>query len=112
MSPSHSMRLTRYYLATLLCTRRLYVWAPSKLVAKPTDISATVRSWTDGRLDSLRGKTVVTSHPVTFTYARHVMHVCRFHSGVGLYGSVLNLARRPTYACAHDRVCALARLSH
>eukprot|EP00965_Chrysotila_dentata_P106602 3520988-Pleurochrysis_carterae.AAC.5 len=51
-------RLTRYYLPTLLCTRRVYVWAPLKLVTKPSDISATVRSWTDGRLDSLRGKTV------------------------------------------------------
>eukprot|EP00965_Chrysotila_dentata_P188522 6172785-Pleurochrysis_carterae.AAC.3 len=54
--------LVTYLLPTLLCTRRVYVWAPSKLVTKPSDISATVRSWTDGRIDSLRGKTVVTSH--------------------------------------------------
>eukprot|EP00965_Chrysotila_dentata_P059383 1970536-Pleurochrysis_carterae.AAC.1 len=80
------MRLTRFYSPTLLYTRRIYVWAPSKLVTKPIVISATV----DGRLDRLRGKTVATSHFVTFTCPWHVMHVCRYHSCVGLYGSVIN----------------------
>eukprot|EP00965_Chrysotila_dentata_P045443 1509493-Pleurochrysis_carterae.AAC.5 len=45
---------------------RLYLGAV-KLVTKPSDISATVRSRTDGRLASLRGKTMMTSHLVTFT---------------------------------------------
>eukprot|EP00965_Chrysotila_dentata_P023622 783054-Pleurochrysis_carterae.AAC.1 len=65
------MRLMRYYLPTLLCTRRDYVWAPSKLVTKASDICAIVRSWTDGRPDSLRSKTVVASHLVAFTHAMH-----------------------------------------
>eukprot|EP00965_Chrysotila_dentata_P167591 5534328-Pleurochrysis_carterae.AAC.1 len=38
-----------------------------KLVTRPSDISATVRSWTDGRLACLRGETMATSHRVTHT---------------------------------------------
>eukprot|EP00965_Chrysotila_dentata_P145681 4812228-Pleurochrysis_carterae.AAC.1 len=83
------MRYMRYYLPTPLCTRRAYVWAPSKLVTKLGEGGVTVRSWTDGWHASLRGKTLVTSHLVTFTLAWHVMHDCRFHSCVGLYDSVI-----------------------
>eukprot|EP00965_Chrysotila_dentata_P169190 5587445-Pleurochrysis_carterae.AAC.1 len=32
----------------------------------------------------------MTSHLVTFTTTWHVMHDCRLHSGLGLYGSVIN----------------------
>eukprot|EP00965_Chrysotila_dentata_P178967 5910137-Pleurochrysis_carterae.AAC.1 len=67
----HTLRYMRYYLPTPLCARRVYVWAPSKLVTKLDDSSATFRSWTDGRLASLRGKTLVTSPLVTFTQAWH-----------------------------------------
>eukprot|EP00965_Chrysotila_dentata_P151757 5015061-Pleurochrysis_carterae.AAC.1 len=102
------MRLMRYYLPTLLRTRRDYVWAPSKLVTKPSDICATVRSWTDGRPDSLRSKTVVASHLVAFT---HAMHVCRSHSCVGLYGSVIN-AFLKTNLRVRTRSSSLARQSH
>eukprot|EP00965_Chrysotila_dentata_P162560 5367841-Pleurochrysis_carterae.AAC.1 len=86
--------------ATCLCLGAV------KLVTKPSNISARVRSWTDGRLVSLRDKTVVTSHLVTFTCSYFVLHVCRFHSCVGLYGSnrLLIHSRRPTYACAHGIV--------
>eukprot|EP00965_Chrysotila_dentata_P136124 4500198-Pleurochrysis_carterae.AAC.1 len=43
----------------------------SRLVMKLDDSSATVRSWTNGQLASLRGKTLVTSPLVTFTQAWH-----------------------------------------
>eukprot|EP00965_Chrysotila_dentata_P251601 6210151-Pleurochrysis_carterae.AAC.2 len=62
-----------------------------KLVRKPSDISATARSWTDGRLASLCGKTVMTLHLVTFTCSLLAMLFCRFCSCVGLYGTVINL---------------------
>eukprot|EP00965_Chrysotila_dentata_P122914 4062985-Pleurochrysis_carterae.AAC.1 len=47
--------------------------------------STTGRSWTDVRPNCLRGKTVVTS-----------LNVCMV--------PILIHSRRPTYACAHDRV--------
>eukprot|EP00965_Chrysotila_dentata_P200172 6179842-Pleurochrysis_carterae.AAC.8 len=57
---------TTTYLPSL-CPQRVNVWAPSKLVTNLSENMATGRSWTDtGRLESLRGKTVVMSQLVTF----------------------------------------------
>eukprot|EP00965_Chrysotila_dentata_P131159 4335417-Pleurochrysis_carterae.AAC.1 len=72
------------YLPTflILCPRHIYVWATSKFVTQLSRDSTTDRSWTDGRLICLRGKTAVTS-----------LSVC-----------MVPILRRPTYACAHDRV--------
>eukprot|EP00965_Chrysotila_dentata_P171709 5666332-Pleurochrysis_carterae.AAC.1 len=55
------------YLPTFLCPRRVYVWTAPKFVTKLSRDSTTGRSWTDGRPDCLRGKTMVTSLIVTFT---------------------------------------------
>eukprot|EP00965_Chrysotila_dentata_P148373 4898498-Pleurochrysis_carterae.AAC.1 len=51
----------------MLTSRRVYVWASSKLVTKLSRDCTAGRSWTDGQPDGLRGKTVVRSHHVTFT---------------------------------------------
>eukprot|EP00965_Chrysotila_dentata_P252203 6210547-Pleurochrysis_carterae.AAC.1 len=63
-----------------------------KLVTKLSRDSTTGRSWTEGRPDCFRGKTVVTSH-----------HVCMV--------LVFNHSLRSTHACAHED-CAYARQSH
>eukprot|EP00965_Chrysotila_dentata_P083734 2763212-Pleurochrysis_carterae.AAC.1 len=68
LSPIYPMAIhVLPYLPTFLCPRRVYVWASSKLVTKLSRDSTAGRSSTDGRLDRLGGKTVVTSHRVTFT---------------------------------------------
>eukprot|EP00965_Chrysotila_dentata_P171795 5669194-Pleurochrysis_carterae.AAC.1 len=55
------------YLPNFLCPRRVYVWTAPRLVKRLSRDSATGRSWTDGRPNCLRGKTLVTSLIVTFT---------------------------------------------
>eukprot|EP00965_Chrysotila_dentata_P154089 5092762-Pleurochrysis_carterae.AAC.1 len=55
------------YLPTFLYPRRVYVWTTAKLVTKLSRDSTAGRSWTDGWLNCLHGKTVVTSLIVTFT---------------------------------------------
>eukprot|EP00965_Chrysotila_dentata_P224202 6194041-Pleurochrysis_carterae.AAC.1 len=63
-----------HYLPAPVCSRRAYVWAPSKLLPRLRRDQTFGRSGTDGRPCRLRSKNAVTSHIVTFACVWLVMY--------------------------------------